>query len=202
MTIPLRHSRGPLSAINKKVVPSGLCQQLLTLAGWWLAWSCHQRCPATQQPAQISSIPTSAHDSRNLSYSLSHIYRSPTSAGTSAPALTRRSTSMTIPLRHSPGPLSAINIEGCSIGALPAALTLPAWWPRSCHQRCLHPQQPAPASSIPTVAQVGLVPIIVVRTYTVTDRCGGNVSASLTQIFNIDDNTAPTFTGALSAIQH
>ena len=44
------------------------------------------------------------------------------------------------------------------------------------------------------VLPTGSCPLVVVRTYTVTDLCN-NISASLQQTINIDDNTAPSFTG-------
>jgi len=97
------------------------------------------------------------------------------------------------------GPLSAINIEGCVIGALPAASDVRPGGPQEYHQRCMHPQQTSSASSIRRKHRQWTCPIVVVRTYTFTDLCG-NVSANLNQTINIDDNTSPTFTGPLSTI--
>ena len=46
-------------------------------------------------------------------------------------------------------------------------------------------------------AVAGTCPIVITRTYTVTDECG-NVSADIVHTINVDDTTVPTFTGSIT----
>ena len=45
-----------------------------------------------------------------------------------------------------------------------------------------------------TESTSGTCPLVVTRVYTVTDLCL-NISAAITQVINVDDNTAPAITG-------
>ena len=48
-----------------------------------------------------------------------------------------------------------------------------------------------------TESTSGTCPLVVTRVYTVTDLCL-NISAAITQIINVDDNTAPAITGTIA----
>ena len=46
-------------------------------------------------------------------------------------------------------------------------------------------------------AVAGTCPIVITRTYTVSDECG-NPSADIIHTINVDDTTLPTFTGSIT----
>ena len=50
-----------------------------------------------------------------------------------------------------------------------------------------------------TESTSGTCPLVVTRVYTVTDLCL-NVSAAITQVINVDDNTAPAITGTIALL--
>ncbi|MFH1118384.1 MAG: PKD-like domain-containing protein, partial [Bacteroidota bacterium] len=95
------------------------------------------------------------------------------------------------------GTIPLTTLEGCSVTALPAAVNttaaLEALGP-AITDNCSPDADLAVSSTDGTPN--GTCPIVVVRTYTVTDHCGNN--SSITQTFNIDDTTDPAITGTIA----
>ncbi|PKO95043.1 MAG: hypothetical protein CVU14_12880, partial [Bacteroidetes bacterium HGW-Bacteroidetes-9] len=90
------------------------------------------------------------------------------------------------------GIISATNIEGCSITALPSAVNTVA--ALEALGLAIADNCTSDAGLIVTSVDGspnGTCPIVVVRTYTITDQCGN--SAEIAQTFNIDDRTPPVF---------
>src|SRR5690606_860464 len=94
------------------------------------------------------------------------------------------------------GSLEAITVEGCDLTSLPAALTTVAALEAmgvTITDACTPDDQLT--VQFTDAAPSGTCPVVVLRTYTVTDLCG-NISATFTQTINIDDTEAPVVTGS------
>jgi hypothetical protein len=98
------------------------------------------------------------------------------------------------------GTLTALNLEDCSISALPAPATTVAQleaMPGNVQiaDACT-PDNLLTVTSMDVVA--GTCPITITRTYTIMDACTN--TSQLTHIITIDDNTLPVITGTLTAL--
>src|SRR4029078_13068161 len=96
------------------------------------------------------------------------------------------------------GTMTPINIEGCTTADAPAPLTTVAALELAgvnITDACT-----ADANLVVTSSQTstGTCPLVITRTYTITDACGN--SATVNQTINVDDNTAPVITGTMAAI--
>ena len=96
------------------------------------------------------------------------------------------------------GTIADTNVEGCSIADLPAAVNTVAALEAlgvAVSDNC------SPDASLTVThydgVPAGTCPVVVIRTYTVTDPCGNENTAD--QTFNIDDTTIPVITGAIAA---
>ena len=98
------------------------------------------------------------------------------------------------------GALSTINVEGCSASDAPAAVASVADLEAlsggiSITDLC------TPAASLVVTSSdsyTGVCPVVVTRTYTVTDNCGN--SATVVQIIDVDDTQPPLISGTLNDI--
>ncbi|MBK7709888.1 MAG: hypothetical protein IPJ37_02130 [Bacteroidales bacterium] len=97
------------------------------------------------------------------------------------------------------GSLSATTLEGCSAGAAPAAVGTVAALEALTGGITVNDLCTADASLTVTHSDAvnGTCPIVITRTYTVTDACGNSVTVNHT--INVDDTQAPVLTGSLSA---
>jgi gliding motility-associated-like protein len=95
------------------------------------------------------------------------------------------------------GTLANANIEGCSVADAPAAVTTVAALEALPGGVTVSDICTADASLIVTSTTVaaGTCPIVLTRTYTITDGCGN--SSTIVHVINIDDNTAPVISGAI-----
>ncbi len=96
------------------------------------------------------------------------------------------------------GSLSTLNEEGCVAGDVSAAHTTVAQLEAaglSISDACT-----ADGSLIVSSGDnvTGTCPVVIIRTYTITDACGN--ASTATQTINVDDNTAPAITGSLSTL--
>ena len=95
--------------------------------------------------------------------------------------------------------MAPINVEGCTTADAPAPLTTVAALEAlgiTITDACT-----ADATWLLLFKQqtsTGTCPLVVTRTYTITDACGN--SATVTQTINVDDNTAPVITGTMAPI--
>ncbi|MCG7858897.1 hypothetical protein MD537_18110, partial [Flavihumibacter sediminis] len=98
------------------------------------------------------------------------------------------------------GSIPPTNIEGCSITVVPAAVTTVTALEELAPGLTINDACTPDALLVVTSADVvvGTCPIVLTRTYTITDLCANFVT--LTQIFNIDDTEAPVVTGTLTPI--
>ncbi|MBY0543506.1 MAG: gliding motility-associated C-terminal domain-containing protein [Sphingobacteriaceae bacterium] len=89
------------------------------------------------------------------------------------------------------GAIAATTVEGCSAASAPAAVTTVA----ALEAMGLTISDNCTTSALLTVSHVdvtaGTCPIVVTRTYTITDACGN--FQTVTHTINIQDTTAPTF---------
>ncbi|MBK9356599.1 MAG: hypothetical protein IPN08_04270 [Bacteroidales bacterium] len=95
------------------------------------------------------------------------------------------------------GSIANTNVEGCSAADLPAAVNTVAALEAlgvTIADNCALDADLIVTHTDGTPA--GTCPLVIVRTYTVTDPCGND--NSVTQTFNIDDNTDPTITGSIA----
>jgi hypothetical protein len=96
------------------------------------------------------------------------------------------------------GTLAPITIEGCTTADAPAPLTTVA----ALETAGLTITDACTADASLTVSSsqtsTGTCPLVITRTYIITDACGN--SASVNQTINVDDNTAPVITGTLAPI--
>ena len=88
------------------------------------------------------------------------------------------------------GTLAPVNVEGCAEAAAPAAYGTVS----ALRGAGLTIEDNCGLQEAVTYAQTstGSCPIVITRTYTVTDLCGN--SATVSQTIKVDDNTAPTIT--------
>ena len=96
------------------------------------------------------------------------------------------------------GSLSATNVEGCNAGAAPAAVTTVAALEAltggiTITDACI---PDASLTVTHTDASAGTCPIVITRTYTVTDACLNSVN--IIHTINVDDTQAPVVTGSLT----
>ncbi len=98
------------------------------------------------------------------------------------------------------GSLSTLVVEGCNIGATPAAVTSVAALEALAGGMTVTDACTADASLTVSSADLalGTCPIVVTRTYTVTDACGNSVD--IIHIINIDDTQSPVLTGSLNPV--
>jgi gliding motility-associated-like protein len=93
------------------------------------------------------------------------------------------------------GTITAANVQGCSAAVAPAAVTTVAaleGMGLTIADACT-PDATLVVTSADTSA--GTCPIVVTRTYTITDACGN--ASTINQLFNIQDTTAPVVTGTI-----
>ena len=96
------------------------------------------------------------------------------------------------------GTIADTTIEGCGASDAPAAETTVAGLEGlglSIADACTADGDLTVASSD---ASTGTCPVVVTRTYTVTDDCN-NTSVNIVHTINVDDNTAPAVTGTITA---
>ncbi|HEX7906147.1 MAG TPA: hypothetical protein VF487_19875, partial [Chitinophagaceae bacterium] len=96
------------------------------------------------------------------------------------------------------GTLNTLTIEGCSVATAPAAVTTVAALEAmevNISDNCSSDAQLVVTSS---TVSAGTCPVVVTRTYTITDLCG-NIT-TITQTINVNDTQAPAVTGALNSI--
>jgi large repetitive protein len=96
------------------------------------------------------------------------------------------------------GSLTALNVSGCNASAAPAPVTtvaaleaLPGGM--TITDACT-PDAALTVSS--SEVSAGTCPLVITRTYTVTDACGN--SSTVVHVINVNDNTAPVVTGVLT----
>src|SRR6185369_12950145 len=96
------------------------------------------------------------------------------------------------------GTMAPINIEGCSSADAPAPLTTVALL--EAQGVTITDACTADANLVVTSSQTssGTCPLVITRTYTITDACGN--SATVNQTISVDDNTAPVITGTMAPI--
>jgi hypothetical protein len=96
------------------------------------------------------------------------------------------------------GTMTPVTVEGCTTADAPAALTTVAALEAlgvTITDACT-----ADANLVVTSSQTstGTCPLVITRTYVITDACGN--SASVNHTINIDDNTAPVITGTMTPV--
>ncbi len=98
------------------------------------------------------------------------------------------------------GTLTDTPVEGCNIGAVPAAMTTVAGLEALAGGITITDDCTPDASLTVSHSDVsgGNCPIVITRTYTVADGCGN--SKNITHIINVDDTQSPVVTGSLSAV--
>ncbi|WP_348718610.1 hypothetical protein, partial [Tenacibaculum sp. 190130A14a] len=94
------------------------------------------------------------------------------------------------------GSITATTVEGCDVSAAPAAATdvagIIALGVTSINDACDTSLTVSSSDS-----STGTCPIVITRTYTITDDSGN--SANVVHTINIDDTTAPSVTGSITA---
>ena len=97
------------------------------------------------------------------------------------------------------GSLTATTVEGCSVGAAPAAVGTVAALEALAGGITITDACTADASLTVSHSDAasGTCPIVITRTYTVTDACGNSVN--IIHTINVDDTQAPVVTGSLTA---
>ena len=97
------------------------------------------------------------------------------------------------------GSLSATNVEGCNIGAIPAAVVTVAGLEALAGGITINDLCTTDPLMTVTHADVqsSLCPVVITRTYTVSDACLNSVN--IIHIINLDDTQPPVVTGSLSA---
>ncbi len=96
------------------------------------------------------------------------------------------------------GSLTAVNVEGCNSGAAPAAVNTVAALEALAGGIAISDACTADASLTVSHTDVesGACPVVITRTYKVSDACGNFVNIS--QTINIDDNSPPVVAGSLT----
>ena len=99
------------------------------------------------------------------------------------------------------GSLTPTNVEGCTVGAAPAAVTTVAALEGLAGNLQISDACTVDGSLVVTNTQTstGTCPIVITRTYKVTDVCL-NTSVNIIHTINVDDNTAPVATGSITPI--
>ena len=96
------------------------------------------------------------------------------------------------------GTIAPVTIEGCTTADAPAPLTTVA----ALETAGLTITDACTADNALTVSSsqtsTGTCPLVITRTYVITDACGN--SASVTHTINVDDNTAPVITGTIAPV--
>jgi hypothetical protein len=96
------------------------------------------------------------------------------------------------------GTIAPVTVEGCTASDASAPLTTVAGLEAlgiTINDACT-PDNALTVTS--TESSAGTCPVVVTRTYTITDACGN--SATVTQVINVDDNTAPVITGTIAPV--
>ena len=96
------------------------------------------------------------------------------------------------------GLLSTTIVEGCNVGAAPAAVNTVAGLEALAGSITITDVCTPKASLVVSHADVpaGTCPIVITRTYTVTDGCANSVN--IIHTINVDDTQAPVITGSLT----
>ncbi len=96
------------------------------------------------------------------------------------------------------GTITDTTVEGCDVSAAPAAETTVAGIEALAGNPAISDNCTSDAnlSVTYTDSTSGTCPIVLTRTYTITDDCGN--SSNITHTINIDDTTAPTITGTIT----
>jgi hypothetical protein len=99
------------------------------------------------------------------------------------------------------GSINTSTYEGCSVEEAPLAATTVAGLEAMPGNLQISDGCTSDADLIVTSSQTatGTCPIIITRTYKVTDVCG-NTSTDIIHTINLDDNNSPLVTGALSLV--
>ncbi|MCP4374125.1 MAG: hypothetical protein GY797_39375, partial [Deltaproteobacteria bacterium] len=97
------------------------------------------------------------------------------------------------------GSLTTTTIEGCVVGDAPAAVVTVAALEALTGDLLVSDNCSVDGAMSVSSSDVvvGTCPIVITRTYTVTDECGNN-SADIIHTINVDDTTVPTFTGSIT----
>ena len=98
------------------------------------------------------------------------------------------------------GSLSSSTVEGCDTGAAPSAVTTVAALEALIGDLLIADACSADGNLSVSSSQTstGTCPIVITRTYKVTDECG-NTSADIIHVINIEDTTAPAVSGSISS---
>jgi hypothetical protein len=96
------------------------------------------------------------------------------------------------------GTITTTNVEGCGVSAAPAAVTTVAALEALTGNPAISDNCTADASLVVTATQTSTstCPIVITRTYRVTDACGN--FSTINHTINVDDNTNPTITGIIT----
>jgi hypothetical protein len=96
------------------------------------------------------------------------------------------------------GTITTTNVEGCGVSAAPAAVTTVAALEALTGNPAISDNCTADASLVvsSTQSSTGTCPIVITRTYTITDACGN--FSTINHTINVDDNTNPTITGTIT----
>src|SRR5687768_9393870 len=98
------------------------------------------------------------------------------------------------------GTIDATTVEGCVVGDPPAAQTTVAGLELLAGDLEITDACTADGSLVVSSSQTtsGTCPIVITRTYLVTDACS-NTSVTIIHTINVDDTTAPVVTGTIDA---
>src|SRR5687768_5081303 len=98
------------------------------------------------------------------------------------------------------GTIDATTVEGCVVGDAPAAQTTVAGLELLAGDLEITDACTADGSLVVSSSQTtsGTCPIVITRTYLVTDACS-NTSVAIVHTINVDDTTAPVVTGTIDA---
>ena len=98
------------------------------------------------------------------------------------------------------GSITATTVEGCDASAAPAAVATVALLEGLTGDLLIADACTADGSLTvaSSDASTGTCPLVITRTYTVTDACN-NTSVNIVHTINVDDTTAPAVTGSITA---
>ena len=93
-----------------------------------------------------------------------------------------------------------MTVEGCDASAAPAAETTVAGLEALTGDLAIADACTADGSLVvaSSDASAGTCPVVITRTYTVTDACD-NTSVNIVHTINVDDTTAPVVSGSITA---